>query len=139
MGGLDHLAVRTWLFASRHTCMPPEGDCHAWVVGLRPHVTPPSGHSPTPKLCPLYPPKADMCGATIVAFSKTLATRPSRVARESKLLRLRTSTSISAVASTDSDRFTPVQPKKSPGDKRPRHYACRFCRSCNCEPPADDE
>src|SRR5262245_60539361 len=61
MGGLDHLGVRTWLFASRHTCMPPEGDCHAWVVGLGPHVDSSKADIPFAHAMSALPPKAGIC------------------------------------------------------------------------------
>src|SRR5262249_53417719 len=76
MGGLDHLAVRTWLFASRHTCMPPEGDCHTWVVGLRPHLD--SSKRTTP--CPLYPRKrtcAVQPGMSALGHKRTCAAQKS--------------------------------------------------------------
>src|SRR5262249_37769061 len=63
MGGLDHLGVRTWLFASRRTCMPPEGDCHAWVEGSE-HVDSSKRTFPCAHAMSALPPKADMCGAT---------------------------------------------------------------------------
>src|SRR5215813_15577564 len=49
--------------AFRHTCMPPEGDCHAWVVGLRPDVDSSKRTFPCAQAMSALPPKADMWGA----------------------------------------------------------------------------